>query len=129
MFGWFDSQAREIRQLNRDAPVVIEAARQSYRSELVQAIARLTDLRLQEAKQHCAEDRKCMERAVAHFRTLHRQSRSKHEHVGLTAYTLIIIYLRALIIGEACVAARSEIDAFLDEWRHTFGEDDGTFVP
>lgn len=129
MFGWFDSKAREIRQLNRDAPVIIEAARQSYRTELVQAIARLTDQRLQEARQHCAEDRRCFERAVAHFRNLHRQSRSKNEHVGLTAYTLIIIYLRALIVGEACVPARTEIDAFLDEWRHTFDEDDGALAP
>lgn len=129
MFEWFDKKAREIRQLNRDAPIVIEAARQSYRTELVREIARLTDQRLQEATQSCAEDVSCLERAVAHFRTLHRESRSKNEPVGLTAYTLIIIYLRALIMGEECLPARSEIDTFLDDWRHTFGEEDGALAP
>ena len=129
MFGWFDKNAREIRQLNRDAPVIIESARQSYRAELIRNIARLTDQRLQEAKQNCGEDTQCLARAVAHFQSLHRESRSKNEHVGLTAYTLIIIYLRALVVGEACVPARTAIDTFLDDWRHTFDEDGGAFVP
>lgn len=129
MFGWFDKKAREIRQLNRDAPAIIESARQSYRTELIRSIARLTDQRLQEAKQHCGDDAECLARAVSHFQTLHRESRSKNEHVGLTAYTLIIIYLRALVAGEACVPARTAIDAFLDDWRHTFDKDNGAFVP
>ena len=129
MFWFFDKTAREIRELNRDAPVIIEAARESYRAELVREIARLTDQRLQEAKHHCAEDSACLVRAVAHFRTLHKESRSKNDHVGLTAYTLIIIYLRALIIGEACVPARAGIEAFLDEWRHAFDQGDSTLAP
>lgn len=129
MFGWFNKQEREIRQLNRDAPVIIESARASYRAELLKAIARLTDQRLQEAQQHCAEDHACLERAVMHFRTLHRESRRKNEHVGLTAHTLIIIYLRGLIIGDACAPARAAIEAFLDEWRHSFEQEDGVMAP
>lgn len=129
MFGFFNRQAREARHLNRDAPQIIEAARQSYRTELVKEIARLTDQRLQEAQTNCAGDSACLERAVTHFRTMHRESRSKLDQVGLTAYSLIIIYLRALIIGEACAPARAAIDAFINEWRHTFEEEDTAFAP
>lgn len=129
MFGWFNKAEREIRQLNRDAPVVIEAARESYRTELVQAIALLTHERLEEAKQNCDGESACFERAVAHFKTLHRESRAKQDHVGLTAYTLVIIYLRSLAFDEACDPARTAIDAFLDEWRHTFEGEEGVIAP
>jgi hypothetical protein len=127
MFRLFYSKPREIRQLNRDAPLVIESARQSYRAELIRDIAALVNRHVSEAQKHCAQDEACLERAVAHFRQLHGEARRKTEHVGLTAYTLIIIYLRGLILGEACTPARDAIDAFLDEWRHVFeSEEDAT---
>ena len=118
MFGLFNSKAREIRQLNRDAPVIIENARESYRSELVRDIAVLTQQKITEAKTNCGEDAVCLRRALDHFRRLHREARRKSEHVGLTAYTLVIIYLRAELIGPRCEPARAAIDGFLDEWRH-----------
>jgi hypothetical protein len=124
MFGLFYSKSREIRQLNRDAPVVIESARQSYRTELVRDIAALVHRHVREAQEHCAQDEACLQPAIAHFRILHGEARRKTEHVGLTAYTLIIIYLRAVILGEACAPARNAIDTFLDEWRHAFDADE-----
>ncbi len=127
MFRLFYSKSREIRQLNRDAPLVIESARQSYRTELIRDIAVLVHRRLREAQENCAQDEACLERAIAHFRRLHGEARRKTEHVELTAYTLIIIYLRGVILGETCATARDAIDAFLDEWRHAFElEEDAT---
>ncbi len=127
MFRFFYSKSREIRQLNRDAPLVIESARQSYRTELIRDIAALAHRHLREAQEHCAQDEACLERAVDHFRKLHGEARRKTEHVELTAYTLIIIYLRGVILGETCATARDAIDAFLDEWRHAFElEEDAT---
>lgn len=125
MLGLFDSRAREIRHLNRDAPLVIENARESYRSELVRDIAVLSHQKIREAETHCAEDTACLKRALDHFRKLHREARRRSEHVALTAYTLVIIYLRAHIIGHDCAPARAAIDGFLNDWRHAFGEDDG----
>jgi hypothetical protein len=127
MFGLFDGKAREIRRLNGDAAVVIENARESYRSELVRDIAVLIDEKINEAKTHCGDDAVCIKRALDHFRRLHREARRRNEHVGLTAYTLVIIYLRAVLIGPECAPARDAVDAFLDDWRHAIdeGKDDG----
>lgn len=122
MFGLFGGKAREIRQLNRDAPLIIENARESYRSELVHDIAVLVHAKVLEAKTNCGEDIACIKRALDHFRKLHREARRKNEHVGLTAYTLVIIYLRAELIGEECAPARAAIDGFLEDWRHALDE-------
>lgn len=126
IFGLFNSKAREIRHLNRDAPTVIENARESYRSELVRDIAVLVHQKVVEAKNNCGEDPACLRRALDHFRRLHREARRRNEHVGLTAYTLIIIYLRAGLIGLECEPARAAIEAFLGDWRHALkeGEED-----
>ncbi len=120
MFGLFDSKAREIRHLNRDAPAVIENARESYRSELVRDIAFLTQQKVREAETSCGEDFACLQRALDHFRKLHREARRRNAHTELTAYTLVIIYLRGKILGQECAPARAAIDGFLDEWRHAF---------
>lgn len=122
MFGLFSSKAREIRHLNRDAAVVIENARESYRSELVRDIAILIDDKINEAKTECGDDAVCLNRALDHFRRLHREARRRNEHVGLTAYTLVIIYLRAVLIGPECAPAREAVDGFLDNWRHAIEE-------
>ena len=124
MFGLFSSKAREIRHLNRDAPVIIENARESYRSELIRDIAVLTHEKIEEASNHCGEDSVCIRRALDHFRKLHREARRKNEHVGLTAFTLVIIYLRAGLIGGECEPARAAVEGFLDEWRHAFEPED-----
>lgn len=124
MFGLFDGKAREIRHLNRDAPVIIENARESYRSELVRDIAVLLHEKIREAETSCGDDVACLNRALDHFRKLHREARRKNEHVGLTAYTLIIIYFRAGALGRECAPARAAINGFLDEWRHAFEEND-----
>lgn len=125
MFGLFDSKAREIRHLNRDAPAVIENAQESYRSELIRDIAVLTRQKVREAETSCGEDCACLQRALDHFRKLHREARRRNEHTELTAYTLVIIYLRAKILGQECAPARAAIDGFLGNWRHAFEEKEG----
>jgi len=122
MFGLFNSKAREIHRLNRDAALVIENARESYRSELVRDIAILIHEKIGEAKTNCGDDVACLQRALDHFRKLHREARRRNEHVGLTAYTLIIIYLRAALIGPECAPAQDAIDGFVDSWRHAIEE-------
>jgi len=38
--------------------------------------------------------------------------------VAFTAFTLVLIYLRAEAPGDACGPARDAIDGFLAEWAH-----------
>ena len=122
MFGWFNSTAREARQLNRDAPAIIDAARNSYRTETVGAIALATRDHLRRARKTLELDPQRRDALLRELRSQHRESRRKLDQVGLTAFTLIIIYLRALAIDEAGQPAIDAIEGFLGEWEHL--EDD-----
>jgi hypothetical protein len=125
MFSLFNGDAREIRQLNKDARSIVEMARETYRSTLQRDIAVLTQQRLEQAQERCGEDEPCLKRELERLQALHRESRSRHDPVGLTAYTLVIIQLRSLRHGAACDPARASIGDFLAQWRHA-GPDEGS---
>lgn len=124
MFGLFNNPKREIKQLNKDARVVIDTARQTYRAERLRDIALLTRDGLRQTADLCGDDQSCREREIARYKTLHRESRSHFNQVGLTAYTLIIIHLRSRAFGEACAAARQVIGEFIAEWDHSENNED-----
>ena len=122
MFGWLKSPARESRQLNRDAAAIIDMAQGTYRSELQRDIALLTRQGLDQVAEICAGDVECGRREVDRFKTLHREARRQNNQVELTAYTLIIIHVRAQALAEASAPARECIEAFLDQWQHATQE-------
>lgn len=118
IFGWLKSPARESRQLNRDARAIVEMAQGTYRSELQRDIALLTRQGLDQVAEICAGDVECGRREVERFKTLHREARRRNNQVDLTAYTLIIIHVRAQALGEAGAPAVECIEAFLEQWQH-----------
>ena len=117
----FDSTAREIKRLNKDAPNIVEYALQCFRPDVVRGIADTTRQHLERAHSHYPGNREGWKQAVIDYERMHREARSGRDDVALTAFTLVLIYIRAEVQGEACRAARDAIDAFIDEWAQPAG--------
>ena len=63
----FDSTAREIKRLNKDAPNIVEYARQCFRVETVRAIADTTRQHLERAHAHYPGNREGWKQAVIDY--------------------------------------------------------------
>ena len=125
MFGLFgDKTAREVRRLNKDAPELVEFTYQSFRSELVRSVALETRKNIDRARRIYGTEAIDLKRAVAEYQTFHREAKRTRDQVALTAFTLVLIYLRAELQGAACGPARAAIDGFMGEWAHAAGCDD-----
>ncbi len=57
-------------------------------------------------------------RAIAEYESLHKEARRRRDDVALTAFTLMLIYQRAEVQGEACQPARDAIKQFMADWAH-----------
>ncbi len=117
IFGLFgDRKAREARQLNRDAPMIIEQAEQLFTDNRLRKIAAL--VAEHRARAHTLFGRAPVDLKRAHYeyKTLHREARRRNEQADLTAMTLVIIYLRAEMNGVATAPARVAIDQFVARW-------------
>ncbi|MBT3305080.1 MAG: hypothetical protein HN377_01215 [Alphaproteobacteria bacterium] len=124
MFG-FSTWKRnsDIRRLNKDAPLIVEYTRQTTRAETVREVARVT-------AQHIGHARKIFEptpiglkRAIVEYERLHREARRQHDQISLSAFTLVLIYIRAEGFGEDCRPALDTIDAFIAQWEHAHKND------
>ncbi len=119
MFGLFGDRSKgEIRRLNRDAGDIIEYARQSFRTETVRDAALMTAEHLARAHKIFEPEVIGLKRGIDEYKTLHAEARRKRDDAALTAFTLVQIYLRAEIQGEACKPARDTIDQFMNDWEH-----------
>ena len=122
MFGvlksLLDSPEREARRLNRDAPAIIDSATKSFPVDRVRDIALMTIEHLDEAKAHLENHTESREQVLYRFRQLHGEARRRMDQVGLTAYTLVIISLRAEPLGELAAPARDAVEAFTGRWAH-----------
>lgn len=125
MFDFLWGKAREARQLNRDAPVIIESARKDYPSEVVRGIALLVGEQLADARTVLEVNPARRRELIGRVQTKHREARRRIQQAELTAYTLAIIYLRAEPLGAAAAPARTAIDAFVAEWEHAAAPADG----
>jgi hypothetical protein len=122
MLAWLDwlfGKQGEARQLNRDARAVINAARIGYRPETQREMSVLTATTLVTAHERGGEDPAKYQPLIDHFKMMHRDAKSARNQTQLTAYTLIIIYLRAQQLGDIAADARREIDQFIEAWAHT----------
>ena len=108
---------REARRLDRDAATIIETVRATASSSKVRATALRVRDDLETAHARGGEDPSRYGPVIAHFRTQHREARRRHDDTALTALTLIIIYLRAEMLGGGAAPARTRIDDFVSEWR------------
>lgn len=109
---------REARRLNRDASTIIDSAIESLPINRVRETALLTLEHLGEIGNDLHEHSQGRERILNRYRQLHGEARRRMDQVGLTAYTLIIIYMRAAALGEMAAPARAAIDEFTGQWAH-----------
>ncbi len=124
MFGLFGDRSKgEIRRLNRDAGEIIEYARQSFRTETMRDAALLTAEHLARVHKLFEPEVIGLKRGIDEYKRLHAEARRKRDDAALTAFTLVQIYLRAEIQGEACQPARDTIDRFMDDWEHAQKEE------
>lgn len=113
-----DNPDREARRLNRDAPAIIESATRSFPSRRVRDIALATLEHLGEAHEHLSNHSESRDQVLYRFRQLHGEARRRMDQVALTAYTLVIIHLRAEALDGRAAPALEAIDAFTGQWSH-----------
>ncbi len=111
----FYGDERRAKRLRLDAEEVIEIARTPARPERIQAIAEHIARDLSLAHERGGPDPARYGPIIEHFRIQHRQAKQQRDDRALTALTLVIIYLRAEMLGEAAAPARECINAFLKE--------------
>ena len=112
---WFGPQ-REARRLDRDAATIIEAAQSLPSSSKTRETALRISDELEVAHARGGDDPSRYTRLLEHFRNQHREARRRRDDTALTALTLVIIYLRAEMVGADADPARHRIDAFVSEW-------------
>lgn len=126
MFAWLDwlfGEKSEARQLGRDARSIINSARVGYRTETQCEMALLTGTTLAQAHERGGDDPARYKPLIDYFKMMHRDAKHARDQTKLTAYTLIIIYLRAEQLGDMAIDARREIDEFIADWSHAVPED------
>ena len=125
IFGLFgDQRERESKQLNRDAPRIIAQAEQLYAPARLQAMAETITKYIDRAYKRYGTEPIDLKRAHHDFRNLHKETRRKNDQVGLSAMTLVIIYVRAEIAGPMADPARTAIEAFIATWLQMGGAQD-----
>lgn len=115
MFRWyFEFRARmEARQLNRDAPLVINHARDLFAPKTLSTIADLVREHVKRSHKQYGTSVVDLKRAHFDYKRLHKEARRRNVQSELSGLTLVIIYLRAEIAGEPADPARQAIDAFV----------------
>lgn len=117
IFGLFgDPQAREAKQLNRDAPLIIEQAEQMFTDSRLGEIAAMVAEHLGQAHQVFGRAAVDLRRAHDEYKKLHKEARQRNDQLRLTAMTLVIIHLRAELNGIGSAPARAAIDQFVTRW-------------
>lgn len=119
MFGLFGNKIeKQVKQLNADAQVIIDHARQTFGAERVRDIAKLTTEHLDRARKVFEPNAIGLKRAIVEYQRLHQEASRGRQDVPLSAFTLVLIYLKAEQQGEPCQPARDIIDGFIAEWAH-----------
>lgn len=115
MFTWLIEYRRrmEVRQLNRDAPLIMTHATELFKPEIVTEIAKLVRTHIARAHTQYGTASIDLKRAHFDYKRLHKEARRRADQTALSALTLTIIYLRAEIAGPGAAPACAEIEDFL----------------
>jgi len=115
MFRWLTEyrSAQEARQLNRDAPLIIEHATELFQPKAIADISDLVRQHVTRAHTEYGTDVIDLKRAHFDYKRLHKEARRRGDQTALSALTLTIIYLRAEMAGPAADPARDAIDALV----------------
>ncbi len=116
IFKWFANRGeREAKQLNRDAPLIIEQALDTLAESRLREVAETVGEHIPRAHKIYGQTPIDYKRAIADYRRLHKDARRNNDQMALSAMTLVIIYLRAEVAGPAADPARAAIDTFVAE--------------
>ncbi len=117
IFGLFgNSDERKARQINKDAPVIIEQAEQTFTDTRLSEIAATFSEHLDRAHEMFGRASIDLKRAEYEYRKLNKEARRRNEQANMTALTFVVIYLRAELVGLAAAPARAAIDQFVARW-------------
>lgn len=111
-------KSRDISQLNRAGGEIIEYSHQCLKAETVRQAALMTREHLDRVKNVYGDDPLGGKRALVEYKVLHTEAKRKRDDAALTAFTLVMIYIRAEEQGAPCAAALKTIDEFIGEWAH-----------
>ena len=114
----FNNPDRDAKRLTRDASTIIDSATKSFPVDRVRDIAIMTLESLTEARAHLEKHEQSRDQMLYRFQQLHGEARRRMDQVALTAYTLIIIRLRAEALGDIADSAGEVIDEFTGQWAH-----------
>ena len=118
----FSNPDREAKRLNRDTATIIDSATRSFPVDRVREIALTTMQHLGEVREHLDKHSESRHQVLYRFRQLHSEARRRTDQVALTAFTLVIIHLRAEALGEIGNPALEAIDEFTGQWAHAAEE-------
>jgi len=115
MLDWlFGNRAeREAQQLNRDVPVILEQAEGIFSPDSMTVVADMTAEHIKRAHDIYGTQAIDFQRALLDYKKLHKDARGRTDQRALSAMTLVIIYLRAEITGDAARPARDAIEQFI----------------
>jgi hypothetical protein len=118
MFRWYTKfrQDIEVRQLNRDAPLIIRHATELFKPSVLNEIAVLVQNHVDRAHVQYGTNLINLKRAHFDYKRLHKEARRQADQTGLSSMTLIIIYLRAEIAGPKADPARQSIEEFVNKY-------------
>jgi hypothetical protein len=106
----------EVRQLNRDAPLIISHATELFKPSVLNEIAVLVRDHVDRAHVQYGNSLVDLKRAHFDYKRLHKEARRRADQTGLSSMTLIVIYLRAEIAGPKADPARQDIKAFVSKY-------------
>ena len=120
MLAWFREtlKKRDINHLNKATSEVIDYSRQSLKPETMCRAAVLTRQHLDRVEEIYGGDPIGPKRALVEYKNLHNEARRQRDDAALTAFTLVMLYIRAEIQGPPCRPAQVPVEDFVAEWAH-----------
>ena len=112
----------EANQLNADAPRIVRHATDLFKPTILNEIALLVRNNIDRVHIKYGTSLIDLKRAHFDYRRLHKEARRRANQTELSSMTLIIIYVRAEIVGPKADPARQDIDAFVNQYmevKHT----------
>ena len=116
MLKWFKKVTAKFdaNQLERDTIVIINQARQMFGHEAVKTVANLLSAELDKSLKQFGQAEIDIKRAIVECRRLHKEAIKRNDQKFLSAITLVIIFLKAQLIGEMADSTQKRILNFID---------------
>ena len=116
MLKWFKKVKAKFdaTQLEKDSIVIINQARQMFGHEAVEMVANLLRAELDKSLKQFGQAEIDIKRAIIECRRLHKEAIKRNDQKFLSAITLVIIFLKAKLIGEMADSTQKRILNFVD---------------